>query len=363
MNPNRKIINTAGAVIISSASAVGGKEYEGPLGACFDFHDPDDRFGQKTFEKSESEMYRTLLVSDTPFFMKAALTSVTDISVDVVSCEEYNGETGYGLYIFDSFTPETMPRDGAVWIINPGASLPDSGYTVQGEVELPVASRLTVTKSTASSAKKLTADLVGNEISITKYVKCGLYRNFTTLFSCEGNPVVFAGTNTYGNREVVFAFNLHDSNLPVLYDYVVLVRNLVGYSFPEMIERTDFFCGDNVEINLPANCESVKIDTPLGDVIYLDTSNAVTGFVPNEVGTYTVTLNIANSQRKFNVYAAMTESERAPSVSESELSLQGEAEAGGIDGKFDGLTVLFIALAVIFIADWMVYCYEKYQLR
>lgn len=63
MNPNRKIINTAGAVIISSASAVGGKEYEGPLGACFDFHDPDDRFGQKTFEKSESEMQRLALAS------------------------------------------------------------------------------------------------------------------------------------------------------------------------------------------------------------------------------------------------------------------------------------------------------------
>ena len=63
MKPNRKIINTAGAAIISSASAVGGKEFEGPLGACFDFHDPDDRFGQKTFEKSESEMQRLVLAS------------------------------------------------------------------------------------------------------------------------------------------------------------------------------------------------------------------------------------------------------------------------------------------------------------
>ena len=63
MEKNRKIIDTSGAVIISSASAVGGKEFEGPLGACFDFHDPTDSFGQKTFEKSEAEMQRLVLAS------------------------------------------------------------------------------------------------------------------------------------------------------------------------------------------------------------------------------------------------------------------------------------------------------------
>ncbi len=63
MESNRKIIDTSGAVIISASSAVGGKEFEGPLGAYFDFHDPSDRFGQKTFEKSEGEMQRLVLAS------------------------------------------------------------------------------------------------------------------------------------------------------------------------------------------------------------------------------------------------------------------------------------------------------------
>ncbi len=63
MEPNRRIIDTSGAVIVSASSAVGGKEFEGPLGGCFDFHDPSDRFGQKTFEKSEGEMQRLVLAS------------------------------------------------------------------------------------------------------------------------------------------------------------------------------------------------------------------------------------------------------------------------------------------------------------
>ena len=44
------------AEIFASASVVGGKEFDGPLGKLFDFCDPCDRFGMKTWEKSESEM-------------------------------------------------------------------------------------------------------------------------------------------------------------------------------------------------------------------------------------------------------------------------------------------------------------------
>lgn len=53
----RDVIET-NAEIFSSASAVGGKESEGPLGESFDLRDPSDRFGMKTWEKSESEMQR-----------------------------------------------------------------------------------------------------------------------------------------------------------------------------------------------------------------------------------------------------------------------------------------------------------------
>ena len=46
------------AAVIGAASAVGGKELEGPLGGKFDLCDPSDRFGMKTWEAAESEMQR-----------------------------------------------------------------------------------------------------------------------------------------------------------------------------------------------------------------------------------------------------------------------------------------------------------------
>lgn len=44
--------------IRAAASVVGKLEKNGPLGAVFDLHSADDKFGQKTWEKAEAEMQR-----------------------------------------------------------------------------------------------------------------------------------------------------------------------------------------------------------------------------------------------------------------------------------------------------------------
>lgn len=49
------------AAVLSSASVVGGKEHDGPLGDRFDLHDPENLFGQKTWEGAESESQRMAL--------------------------------------------------------------------------------------------------------------------------------------------------------------------------------------------------------------------------------------------------------------------------------------------------------------
>ncbi|MBQ9151634.1 MAG: hypothetical protein IJX72_05230 [Clostridia bacterium] len=83
----------------------------------------------------------------------------------------------------------------------------------------------------------------------------------------------------------------------------------------------------------------------------------------NEVGVYKVNMTVSGSAREFCIWSSMTTAECDPTVTQTAVSLQGTATNEGFDGQFDPLMILFIALAVIFLADWMVYCYEKYQLR
>ena len=309
--------------------------------------------------------YDTLLVSERPFFIESVLRSQLDATIHVMSPEEYDGRTGYGLYVFDTVIPlnMTLPTDGTVWMVNVNGNVEGSGYTVQGDVTLGKAELITLSSSSATATQTLIEGIKGTDIYLTRYIKCGFYRNFTTLFSYKGNPVVFAGVTEFGNREAVIAFDLHDSNLPLLYDYTVLVQNLLTFSFPDMIERTTYECGESATVNVIANCESIRVESPSGEVTYLDVDGASDSFRLTEVGIYTVNMTVAGSAREFYVWSAMTPSECDPTVTLDTVSLLGQATDGGFDGKFDPMWIIFITLLVIFLADWMVYCYEKYQLR
>ena len=69
------------------------------------------------------------------------------------------------------------------------------------------------------------------------------------------------------------------------------------------------------------------------------------------------------TERVFNVYSSLPEEERVPASKASAFSLQGDAGNKKLNGIYDDLLPFFIMLALLFAADWMVYCYEQYQLR
>lgn len=315
------------------------------------------------FNTESEKSYKTLIVSDTPFFMESIISTVTNADVTTLATDEYNGQTGYGLYIFESVEVENLPRDGAVWFINPKNSVQGADFSFQGEIALEVAETLDITKSSSILTKTLTQGIVGEDIYITHYAKCSPGRGYTTLLSYKGTPVLFAGTNGYGNRQVVFGFDIRNSNIPLLMDFVTFTKNFIAYSFPSVLEEVLFEVGEEMNVNVISNCESIRLDSPTGKVDYLDVGTAISSYVLDEAGVYDITMMVSGSKREFSVYSSVSELERVPMSTEAEFSLQGEKENNGFDGEYDPMMILFIALVVLFIADWGIYCYEKYQLR
>ena len=325
----------------------------------------------------ESEnSYNAIIISDAPFLVESAIGSVSSAEIKVISVDDYKAEEerlaskdkvfgGYSLYIYDGYTPKSLPTDGSVWFLGVDANVEGSGFSVQGEVVLDDGGDvITRTNSTLSTVRKLTAGMVGDEISIAKYMKCGLYSDFTTLFSYKGNPVIFTGMNSYGNREVVFAFNIHDSNITLCIDYIVLLGNLLEYSFPEVIETTEYYCGDTAEINVISGCESIRVESPDGEIVYSDISTAVSEFELTEVGEYKITVNVSGAERPaYYIYSSVPKEERVTASSADYIGLVGDATEVGSDGRYDPIAILFILAALLFTAEWMVYCYDKYQLR
>ena len=312
--------------------------------------------------KSE-DSYSILIVSDTPFLLQAAFDVLTDSVIDVVGTKEYKGQSGYGLYVFHSYTPESLP-DAAVWLINSSKSVDNSGFGVRGIMELDDPSEIAKSNSTSTKARKLLSGVEGRDIFISEYVKySAMYTQFTTLFSYDSNPLIFAGVNALGNREVVFGFDIHKSDLPLSSDFSPLVANLLEYSCPDIVERTDYSCGEKANINITANIDSVKAVSPDGEESIIDTSTDV-GVLPlNKVGTYTIKVSSSGGERIYRIYSGAPEEESLPMQDGGSFSVSGVQGNEKTDGEYDPLVLMFVLLAVIFSADWMVYCYEKYQLR
>lgn len=308
--------------------------------------------------------YKALIVSDAPYFLQSALATKNNTETTVVSLKDYKSSvSGYDLYIFDGVTGAVMPRDGAVWFIDPKDSVSGSGFTFQGNVSLAEGQKLTYSSSSASALDLLRRNLLKNDIYVKEYTKCGLYRKFSTLLTHDGNPLLFAGTNSYGSRELVVAFDLHKSNLPVTADYTTLIGNMFSYTFPNAFEKTSYVCGETVRLNVPAKCNSIRVDSPMENVSYLGTGGDECELYLSEAGLYTVTMLAGGSERKFYIFAELPENERIPVVAEEAFSVRGEPSEAGKSGTYEDLLAWFILLAVLAAADWGVYCYEQYQLR
>ena len=308
--------------------------------------------------------YSTLIVSYRPFYLESMLKTVGNTSITVISPDNYSYDTtGYSLYIFDAVTPTVLPSDGTIWLFRPTVSFDGSGFSVQDLVEDENGIALTYPKNSTSMFKTLTYGLEKEPIYVTKYMKYGLYKNFTTLLTHEGNPIIFTGTTNQGIREVVFAFDLHDSNLPLLMDYLILYKNLVDYSFPIILDKSSYICGEEVKMNVLSNCDSIKVASPNGDTTYLDVSKEITSFKTTLVGTYTISMNFNDEIKEFYIYSNLPV-EESTTINEIEsINLDGELENEYNDGIYDKLIILFIILAIVYVADWMVYCREQYQLR
>jgi hypothetical protein len=205
--------------------------------------------------------------------------------------------------------------------------------------------------------------MTGKGIFAKKYVKCGLYDHFTTLLSHKGNPVVFTGVNDYGNREVVFAFDfIGDSNFTLTPDYVALCENLIDYSFPTVLNKTDYVAGETLSVNIVSGTDSIMLTSPSGAVTSLPVSGVTSEILLTESGVYKIELTAGDKVKDYYVFASFPIEETVSENGEA-IGLIGQASDSGIDGIYDNIVILVVLLLLLFSADWVVYCYEKYQLR
>lgn len=332
------------------------------------------------YNPNSTSTYSTIIVSNTPSFLEAIIETITNTDVLTVSTEDYDkatenpddydfDTTGYSLYVFDSYAPKSLPTTGTVWFFNLQESVDGVGFSIQSEVTLNEAIRPTLAEPDSTTIERLTLNMhdINNEsLYVKKYMKYGV-SHYDEIYTYNKLPLVFALENTYENREIVFAFSLHDSNLPALPEFGILMRNLIEYSFPDILEIANYNTGDKLEINIPAGYSDISIKSPSGKMEYPTSSAAANEYVLNEPGTYEIELKSTldpNSSIKINAYAVLCDGESDINATAEYFSLtKADTGEGGRDGFYDDLIIFIIILTALFTLDWVVYCYDKYQLR
>ena len=329
-------------------------------------------------EDSEFIVYNTtdfdttnvLIVSFSPFYFESVFKALNSnnvkISYTTISPLLYSftsGTVGYDVVIFDGYAPEKLPVDSAVWLFNCGESIPEAGFYVQKEytVEDPGINASYANNNDDLLYQELTKDLVKREITIKTYLRYTLNTKFTTILSYDNLPFIFAGRNAYDQKEIVFNFDLHNSNLPLLADFIILMRNCITYSNPSILSDFNYEVNEEVTFNFPDTATNCEIITPSGNTEYLDARD-IQSYDLKEVGTYEIKVDLATGKtRELNIFSSFPKNERNPLVEDLNtytITLKDELQKA--DRIFEGLIVVVVLALVFLLADWMIYSHEQF---
>lgn len=337
------------------------------------------------YTTGQEQNNRTLIVSDASAYLEFALLASRKTAVDVVSTKKYgenkDAYSGYNLYIFDNCSntaclPDAVPEDAAVWFFGVQKSIAGSGFSFrevveaegllpgssEGEQEIENRFEPTYTTASSSTVKSFTEGLLKQIVAVKKYARYTPNRNFTNLMYQGSDSLIFVGENEKGNRQVTFAFDLHDSDFPLKADFLILMNNLLGYSFPAVVEQTLFCVGEELTVNIPAGCSDLLLEAPDGKISYPDFSGSTAYCSLDQVGTYKITAHVQGSQQQYYVYSHVPAAE-SYDMEAGTLNMEKMSDSTASDGYYDKLILYFLILALAFVLDWGVYCYEQYQLR
>lgn len=312
------------------------------------------------YRLNEDNSSSILLVSDNPLFLKTIVNAIGKYSLDIIESSKYQNQNGYDLYIFDCFTPLILPNDGSTWFLNSSKNVDNSGFIVQDERIASGDTLVTYSNDNSDLYNAIIEDTKNNQIAIYQYHKYSWAHEFTSILNYDNIPLLFVGNNDLNLREVIFAFDLHNTNLPLLYDFIPLIRNLLNYSLPNPVEDNNYVVGDQLKINISSKCESVKIQTPLDKIVFISTNVNIFYYDLKEIGTYHIFFYFADEIREYLVYSSFDKKEGCVKNFEDNLLFYRQTESEKLVGKHDDIFFYIILCGIIFLADWMVYYREQY---
>ena len=296
---------------------------------------------------------RVLLVSASPLYLESALLALGNCEVEVASGLEGTNLQGKDLYIFDGITPEEYPLDGSVVVFGT-ENMPD-GLAV-GKITDDVTKLMML-----DANNPICVDVLLDSAVIKGYGALSYNSQWKDVLYCRNTVVAASTKRDNGTRMVVFAFDIHNTNLPLQADFLLLMRNLVEFSVPGLISSTEYVVSDVVQITVPANFTELFVKRPDGSVktLYADENGAA--MTVSEVGLHTIVMKTEEGASYADFFVGLNVNEPY-SDSEDVINILLMPKEDGETKEAMSAIWFWFALLVLFIllVEWEWYYYEQY---
>lgn len=198
---------------------------------------------------------------------------ITGVSQETVATE------GYDIYIFEHTVPATVPSDGIVIYSNPQKLPSEAGVRFGG----PLSAGGQELFLSPDEEHPIMKSIDSAMISVTQFTEITSHDGYATLMCFDKYPLLLLKEDV-DQKILLMPFSLHYSNLAVLPEFPLLLRNVVNHFFPVTVAENVYETGDTVELNSRGNILEV-----IGPDVKLNFEEFPAEMKMGAPGTYTLT--------------------------------------------------------------------------
>lgn len=302
------------------------------------------------FFSSKAYEARTAVISSTPLYWQKAFSSLESVSVSLFSPGSAP-EEGYDLYLYDDCLPEALPADGFCMMVNPQEPHPETPVTF-GDIK-------NGGYLSGNNTNSLLTDMHCGSIAVHNYRQVTDSADAEKLLFRSSDPVYLRGVTEDGRAWGYLMFDLKESNLPMLPEFILMLKHLVRDICPILCPVSQPEAGVSVALQPMHNFTSLRVTAPDGSLMSLGDTPV---FTPALTGLYHLTQYAARGLFESTVQVRIPEVESDSRPHTLSCSLP---EASGSDASEYGvagmsLQVLWAALFLLFVlTEGMVYRHER----
>ena len=218
---------------------------------------PEDNVAYDLMEAAAE--HKVLLISEQNIFLEKALIAAGKTQLYKTSDEEMASvaDGDFDTIIYDGYVPETIPKTGNLIFMNP----------LEGTLE---------NVSMSASDCEMNAYIYPFDLSAVKASALPLPDFARPLFQSGENVTAFYGYEN-GRLIVVLGFDIHDTQLPLLPEFPVFIKNMIDLCAREpLLSQSECNTGEALLIQWPEAAKTIHMRDPKGQENLLTREHQVT---------------------------------------------------------------------------------------